>query len=141
MQIGLANCTKSKRQQASRPAELYMESPLFRKIRAYCEMNHDRWYILSAKHHLLAPDGPVIDPYDETLSGTAVNQKRAWARETFEQLSARGLLGDDTQLVIHAGRDYYDELLPLLEETRVSIQIPTKGLRMGETLAWYNDQL
>jgi hypothetical protein len=35
MEIGLVSCTKSKSEQAARPAELYMESALFRKARKY----------------------------------------------------------------------------------------------------------
>lgn len=62
MEIGLVSYTKSKREQASRPAELYMESAFFRKAREYVEANHDQWFILSAKHGLLEPDGPPIEP-------------------------------------------------------------------------------
>ncbi|MFB9570731.1 DUF6884 domain-containing protein, partial [Saccharopolyspora hordei] len=67
--IGLVSCTKSKREYATKPANLYLESAFFRKARKYAEANHDSWYILSAKYHLLNPDGPTIEPYDETLSG------------------------------------------------------------------------
>ncbi|SDN40187.1 hypothetical protein SAMN05192554_13313 [Haloarchaeobius iranensis] len=44
-------------------------------------------------------------------------------------------------LVVHAGKAYYEELLPKLEATLVSIEIPTEGLMFGETLAWYNEHL
>jgi len=141
MDIGLVSCTKSKREQSSKPADLYMESAFFRKARAYVEANHDAWYILSAKHRLLAPDGPAIEPYDETLSGASVERKREWSQEIYEQLHHGGLLVADNRLVFHAGRDYYDELLPLLEDTPVQIETPTDGLRYGETLSWYNERL
>lgn len=64
------SCTKRKREQAGKPADLYMESAFFRKAREYAKANHDEWYILSAKHHLVLPDGPPIEPYDDTLSGS-----------------------------------------------------------------------
>jgi hypothetical protein len=53
------------------------------------------------------------------------------------------VLTDSTRLVLHAGRDYYDELIPLLNDADATITIdtPTAGLRSGETLAWYNDRL
>ena len=51
MEIGLVSCTKSKREQAANPAELYMESTFFQKAREYVKTNHDAWYILFAKHH------------------------------------------------------------------------------------------
>ena len=41
--------------------------------------------------------------------------------------------------MIHAGKSYYEALLPLFENDPVSIEIPTKGLQIGETLAWYNN--
>jgi len=139
--IGLVSCTKSKREDQAKPAELYMESPLFRKARKYVEANHDDWFILSAKHHLLDPDGQAIEPYDETLSGASVDTKREWSRTLYDQLQQEGLLTDGNKLVFHAGRDYYDELLPLLQDTPVQSATPTDGLPFGQTLAWYNEHL
>ena len=141
MEIGLVSCTKSKRRQASEPADLYMESASFTKAREYVETNHDQWYILSAKHHLLEPHGPPVKPYDETLSGASIDRKREWASTVFEQLRAEGVWEDGNRLVFHAGRDYHDELHPLLADTPVTVAVPTDGLQYGETLAWYNDRL
>ncbi len=141
MEVGLVSCTKSKREKAAKPKDLYLESAFFRKARQYVEANHDAWYILSAKHHLLDPDGDPIEPYDETLSGASVEMKREWAATVFKQLRAEDLLGDGTQFVFHAGRDYYEELIPLLFETNVEFTVSTDGLQFGETLAWYNDRI
>ena len=140
-EIGFVSCTKSKREQAAKPADLYMESAFFKKARRYAEANHDEWYILSAKHHLLLPDGPPIEPYDETLSQASVDTKRAWAQTVYQQLQEHGLLADGNRLVFHAGRDYYDELIPLLDEANIAVETPTDGLQYGETLAWYNEHL
>ena len=140
MEIGLISCTKSKRNQPAQPQELYMESPLFRKVRAYAERVHDEWYILSAKHHLLEPDGPPIAPYEETLTNAGINQRHKWAQTVYDQLTANDLLQSGTTLVIHAGKAYYEPLLPLLETDPVTIEIPTEGLQIGDTLAWYNNQ-
>lgn len=139
MEIGFLSCTKSKRNHAAKPGDLYIDSPFFRKAREYAESNHDTWYILSAKYHLLDPDGPSIKPYDKTLSGAGVKEKREWAQTVHKQLQKEGLVSTNNTFVFHAGRDYYDELLPLLENSPLEIEIPTDGLRYGETLAWYND--
>ncbi|WP_418280493.1 DUF6884 domain-containing protein [Halorubrum sp. DTA98] len=141
MEIGLVSCTRSKREQPTKPADLYMESSLFAKAREYVELNHDAWYILSAKHHLLDPDGPPIEPYDETLSGALVERKRDWAHTIYGELQEEGLLSQDNRLVFHAGRAYTDELLPLLDDSPVTVETPTDGLQIGETLAWYNERL
>lgn len=130
---------KSRREGAAQPKDLYLESAFFRKARQYVEANHDVWCILSAKHSLLDPDGDPIDPYDETLSGASAGTKREWAETVFEQLREEGLLADGNLLVFHAGRDYDEELTPLLSETPAEFTVPTDGLQFGETLAWYNN--
>ncbi|MBX0325679.1 hypothetical protein EGH21_21925 [Halomicroarcula sp. F13] len=143
MEIGLVSCTKSKREDAAPPQDLYDGSAFFRKARQYARANHDDWYILSAKHGLLEPDGKPIEPYDDTLSGASVERKRDWSETVDTQLQDKGLLRDGTQFVFHAGRDYYDELIPLLDDAdaTISIETPTDGLQYGETLVWYNDHL
>lgn len=143
MEIGLVSCTKSKRGHAAPPQDLYDESAFFRKARQYARANHDGWYILSAKHGLLEPDGEPIEPYDDTLSGASVERKRDWSEMVYTQIHDKGLLTDGARLVFHAGRDYYDELIPLLDDAdaTITIETPTDGLQYGETLAWYNDLL
>jgi hypothetical protein len=141
MDIGLVGCTDDKADQAAKPADLYMESTLFQRRREYAEQNHDTWYILSAKHQLLNPYGPVIEPYDETLKGAPVAKKREWSRMIQTQLQNEGLLTEGNRLVFHAGRDYYEELIPLIEDSPVEIETPVDGLRIGPTIAWYNEQL
>lgn len=114
-----------------------MESVLFRKARRYCEEFHDNWYVLSAKHGLLEPDGPEIAPYDIALSDLTVEARREWGVEVTEELRRRSVT--DERLVIHAGKDYYEPLLNALGG--VEYEIPTEGLRYGESLSWYNEQL
>lgn len=141
LEVGLVSCTKTKRDEPSQPKDLYDPSALFRKVRAYCQQTHDEWYVLSAKHGLLDPDGPPIEPYDETLTNAPVAQKREWAGRVAAELDEAGLLTPNTELVIHAGKAYYEELLPHLDDTPVDVTIPTEGLMIGETLAWYNDRI
>ncbi|MFB6145483.1 MAG: DUF6884 domain-containing protein [Candidatus Nanohaloarchaea archaeon] len=136
MEIGLVSCSKSKKDEPSKPGELYTESALFRKAKRHAENKHDNWFILSAKHHLLDPEGEEIEPYDETLRDKGVDEKKQWSRKVLEQLKENDLL--EHQLVIHAGKDYYKYLLPLLEEAGATYRIPTKGLSQGQTMRWYN---
>jgi len=135
-EVGLVSCVKTKRDEPTTPKDLYT-SPYFEKMRSYAEQYHNDWWILSAKHGLIDPDGDPIEPYDETLSGARVATKREWAERAADQLDEQGLLSEDVTLVFHAGKDYYDELLPLIEESGVIIEIPTEGLAIGETQAWY----
>lgn len=139
-EIGLVSCVKTKRDSAAPPQDLYISS-YFEKMREYAERNHDEWLIMSAKHGILEPGGDPIEPYEQTLNGTPVAERRQWARDVFEDLVQKGLLGGDVTLVVHAGKSYYGELLPLLKDTAVSVEIPTDGLQIGDTLAWYNERL
>lgn len=139
LDVGLVSCTKSKKETASTPAVLYEPSPLFRKAREYCRTHHDEWYILSAKHGLLEPDGPKIDPYDKTLNNASKGQRTSWSQQVLEQLQNHDLL--DGTLYFHAGQKYYDQLLSLLDEKNVDYELPVKGLRMGETMNWYDERL
>jgi hypothetical protein len=140
IEIGLVSCVKTKRDEPAPPKDLYT-SDYFEKMRSYAEHYHDDWWILSAKHGLLDPDSDPIEPYDETLSGARVATKREWAKRVADQLDEQGLLSEDVRLVFHAGKDYYGELLPLIENGRVSIEIPTEGLYIGEKKAWYKERI
>jgi hypothetical protein len=140
-EIGLVSCVKSKQENAAIPKNLYT-SDYFHKMRRYAEQTHDEWWILSAKHGLLNPDGDPINPYDDTLTGASVTRKREWAKQVVSELREAGILDGNTHLVIHAGKSYYGELLPLLGDSDVAeITIPTEGLAIGETLAWYKERL
>lgn len=140
VEIGLVSCTKSKRDSAVPPRELYQPSALFRKASTHAERNHDDWYILSAKHGLLAPDGPAIEPYDETLTDATVAERETWAKRVETQLRDADLLRDDVTLVFHAGRKYTEPLTEDITDAVADIRIPTEGLPFGKTLAWYNEQ-
>jgi len=138
VEIGLVSCVKTKRDEPAQPKDLYT-SDYFDKMRVYAEQYHDEWYILSAKHGLLDPDGEPIEPYEETLRNYSKAQKREWASRVAGQMRERGLLEAGTTLVIHAGKDYYVELLPRIED--MTVEIPTEGLGIGEKQAWYKERL
>lgn len=76
-EIGLVSCTKTKLEEPARPRELYSPSSLFSKASDYCEREHDAWFVLSAKYGLLDPDGPPVEPYDETFIYMTVDEREA----------------------------------------------------------------
>ena len=139
-EIGLVSCVKTKRDHPAKPAELYT-SPYFEKMRTYAEREHDEWWILSAKHGLLAPDGKPIKPYEKTLNDAGVAERREWAESVVEQMASEGLLDRPGQFVIHAGKAYYEDLVAQLKEKDgVDVEIPTEGLAFGETQSWYKER-
>lgn len=130
MRIGLVACTKQKQPCACAAREMYLPSALFRKASAYCSQEYDSWYILSAKYGLLSPD-EIIMPYDKTLKTMSKLERDAWGQKVSVQL---GELGDH-QYFAHGGLDY---LKPL---SGVNIVNVLAGLRIGERLHWYDEQL
>lgn len=139
-EIGLVSCVKTKRAHPAKPADLYT-SPYFEKMRTYAEREHDEWWILSAKHGLLNPDGEPIEPYEETLTNAGVKERRAWADSVVSEMELEGLFGGSVTFVVHAGKAYYEDLAPRLERHEsVDVEIPTKGLAFGETQAWYKER-
>lgn len=102
-EIGLVSCVKTKQDSAAIPKALYTSS-YFEKMRSYAEEYHDEWFILSAEHGLLRPEGDPIEPCDFTLRDVSRAERREWAQQVFEELDDQGLLEEDTTLVIHAGK-------------------------------------
>lgn len=134
-EIGLVSCVDSKLDRPAQPKDLYT-SPYFEKMRAYAEQCHDDWPILSAKHGVLEPNGSPIEPYD-----IGIDERRAWAEEVATELAERGLLPAHTKFVLHAGKKYYEELLPHLREAGIAFEILTEGLGIGKKQARYNEHL
>ncbi|MEF8814202.1 MAG: DUF6884 domain-containing protein, partial [Halovenus sp.] len=83
----------------------------------------------------------LYEPSDKTLNNASVEEQRVWSHTILEQLRERDLLVEGNTLVIHAGVSCYEELLPLLDDEPVEVKVPTEGLRMGETLSWYNERI
>jgi hypothetical protein len=131
---------KSKRATAEPAAELYT-SPLFRGARAAVESSCDRWYILSALHGLVSPDG-VLEPYEKTLTTASVTERREWTDRVLVQLVQT--VGPDLQgktFEIHAGRAYEGfGLSHGLRSAGAVVNLPLEGLTQGERLGWYKQR-
>jgi hypothetical protein len=137
--IGLVGCVKSKRGYPTPAGDLYT-SALFSGRRRWVQASCSRWYILSAKHGLVAP-GQVLDPYDETLTTQGSLARRAWAARVLVQL--REALGDIGRydFEIHAGAAYVGHGLHAgLVSGGAGVTLPAAGLSLGRQLALYRDQ-
>lgn len=130
--IFLVACVKEKLPHAAPARELY-RSTWFTKARSYVESQGDAWFILSAKHGVVEPDRR-IDPYDCTLLAMPSAQRRVWADNVAEQLSAIVAPGDE--VVFLAGARYRDKLISALEGRGVIVRVPMQGLGIGQQLHW-----
>jgi len=134
--IGLVGCVKSKLDHPAAARDLYT-SPLFFGRRTWVEGSCDRWFIISAKHGLVAPD-QRLEPYEYTLKGKGVAIKRAWAERVLGQIDGetgpvRGLTFE-----LHAGKEYLDFGLEAgLRVRGAHVEKPVDGVGFGKQLKFY----
>jgi hypothetical protein len=136
--VVLVSCVKSKLRTAAPARELYSRSPWFRTARMIVETSGVPWFILSAKHGLIALDR-VTAPYELTLKGLGRDKRRVWAGRALKELLPA--LSSRRRVVIFAGREYRDFLIAPLESAGVTVEVPMAHLRQGEQLAWLSEQL
>src|SRR3546814_14699200 len=72
--VFLVACVAAKLDRPAPARDLYA-SPWFQKARAYVERQGGAWFILSAKHGLIAPE-TVIAPYAETLGAMKAGDRK-----------------------------------------------------------------
>ena len=140
MKIGLLASAKQKQPCASYAKDMYKASPLFSAAYQYTSQIYDRLYLLSAKHYLLHPD-EVIEPYDAALNKMPAKERRDWAREVVIRMKERIPMHTVEAIYIHAGRPYWQYLIPLLEQEQYQCFKPIKGMNVGEQQRWYRDQV
>ena len=127
----LVACVGKKCGHAMPAKELYL-SDWFGRARAFVERHEGRWFILSAKWGLVAPE-QSIEPYDQTLNEMAIAQRRQWAHNVQSQMDVSLPLRG--RCVVLAGRRYREFLMPYLAE-RYTVEVPMEGLAIGRQLQW-----
>jgi hypothetical protein len=132
--IALVACVGKKNTTPMPARDLYI-SNWFRKASVYAAHVANRWYILSAKYGLVAPD-TVIKPYNETLNKMGMAARRAWARRVIKNL--RYVLHPGNCVVILAGSRYRQDLIGPIRQMGCTIEVPMDGFRIGEQLRWLN---
>lgn len=131
----LIGCVRTKRAVAAPAADLFV-SPLFAGRRGHALKTGKRWYILSAKYGLLAPDD-VIGPYDVYLADQSASYRRAWGEFVAAQLDRLEPGLRCRKVEVHAGAAYVDPLRQPLTNLGATITTPLAHLALGEQLAWY----
>lgn len=135
--LALVSCGKNKLSREAKAKELYI-GELFKKARNNAETNYDKWLILSALHGVVDPES-LIEPYDYTLIGKTKEVVKLWSDEVFVKI--KETIGRDTIIHIYAGNDYRKFLIPLLESEGYTVDVPLKGLGIGQQLGWYKNNL
>ena len=135
--VYLVSCVSKKRSNRAPARDLYL-SDWFIKARTYVEAFGVPWFILSAEHGLVAPDEP-LEPYEKTLNTMSVSDRRRWAEKVINQMSEK--MPKARSVVFLAGQRYREFLEDHLRNQGVTVEVPMRGLRIGEQLAWLSAQM
>ena len=135
--VYLVSCVSKKRSNRAPARDLYL-SDWFIKARTYVEATGASWFILSAEHGLVAPDD-LLEPYEKTLNTMSVSDRRRWAEKVINQMSEK--MPKAKSVVFLAGQRYREFLVDHLRNQGVSVEVPMRGLRIGEQLAWLSAQM
>jgi hypothetical protein len=131
----LVSCVKSKLSHAA-PARALYTSTWFRKVRDIVEASGARWFILSSRYGLVAPDVEIA-PYDYTLKTLGVTDRRAWATDVLDKLLPE--MAGVKRAVMFAGHRYREFLIEPLERRGIKVDVPMETLTRGEQLAWLSE--
>jgi hypothetical protein len=128
----LVSCVSQKQSTDALASDLYI-SPWFLAAREYVKAADGPWFILSAMHGLVSPSKRIAT-YNQTLVNMKIAQRRAWASGVVTQMDH--YLPDARVVVVFAGVRYREFLMEYLER-RFSVEVPLRGLRIGEQLQWF----
>lgn len=128
----LVSCSSKKKNGIYPARELY-DSAMFDGARNFAENRADSWKILSAKHHLIAPDD-VIETYDLALTNMTILERQDWALQTFRQIER--VASPEDKMIFLAGHPYREFLVPMLKSRGHPIAAPMSHLGIGKQIAW-----
>lgn len=132
----LISCVSQKLKKKSQARDLYI-SDWFSKAKTYADILGDQWMILSAKHGLLEPE-TMIEPYERSLYECKREERKIWAKKVAGEIESKIPFG--STIIILAGNIYREFLIPLLEEN-YSIEIPMKGLKIGQQKSFLKEKI
>lgn len=132
--IVLISCVSKKLDRKSTAESIYTSS-LFKKNLTYAKsLKPNEIFILSAKYGLLKLTDE-IEPYNKTLNKMRSKEIEEWSKEVINQLKSVADLKND-KFTFLAGDKYRKHLLTELSQ----VEIPMKGLKIGEQLQWLTKQ-
>jgi len=133
--VVLVSCVKSKLSHSA-PARALYTSAWFRKVRDIVEASGARWFVLSSRYGLVAPDVEIA-PYDYTLNTLGVAERRTWATSVLDKLLPE--MAREKRVVMFAGHHYREFLVEPLRQRGIEVDVPMINLTRGEQLAWLSE--
>jgi hypothetical protein len=133
--VALVSCVKSKLPRCAAARALYT-SAWFRKVRDIVEASGARWFVLSSRYGLVAPDVEIA-PYDYTLNDLGVAERQQWAARVLDKLLPE--MTSEKRVVMFAGHRYREFLVEPLWRAGIEVQVPMAHLTRGAQLAWLSE--
>lgn len=136
----LVGCGKRKSPSPCRADELYRGS-LFRKRIEYAKRSGWPYFIVSAKHGLVAPQTPIA-PYDLTVAELGTLDLFAWSLGVVQALVSQLSEPFDRRrflVELHMGSDYAEPIRSLLPAVGINCDWPVRGMSQGEQMHWYTE--
>lgn len=136
--VFLVGCSESKRAEASPAEELYTSS----RFRLCREVAHvaDSWYVLSAKHGLMAP-ATQVKPYDRSIGDLTTEERQQWTTLVVSQIAKA--VGKDCTITFLCDTEYSSAVSRELIEKGFSVRLPfdnrTRSGKVGLLQAWLCD--
>lgn len=96
-------------------------SAWFHKARDLIEASGARWFVLSSRYGLVAPETEIA-PYDYTPNTLGVAERRLWAAKVLEKLVPE--IRDERHVVMLAGARYREFLIEPLERLGLTVVVP-----------------
>jgi hypothetical protein len=133
--VVLVSCVKSKLSHPAPARELYT-SVWFQKVRNIVEASGARWFVLSSRYGLVAPDVEIA-PYDYTLYALGVSERKVWAANVLDKLLPE--IASEKRVVMFAIHRYREFLIEPLRQRGIEVEVPMANLTRGEQLAWLSE--
>jgi|SRR5579872_2387815 len=137
--IGLVTASRHERGTICRASEQYDPSPIFRRARDYCLRTFGEWYIVSVRHHLLAPQR-VIGPGELALLALNAEERACWAEHVTRDLTDRASRSaEPIVFALYASQRCADALMRAAPS--LTFELPLSGMGLRERLQWYDARL
>lgn len=139
MRLALVACA-SARDHGPAPAEQLYASALFHARRRHVARRCDRWFVLTPRYGLVAPDA-LVEAETTRLADLPAGDRAAWAEAVLAELDEHVGRLSGWVVEMHAGAAFCDSgLVDGLQQRGASVARPVAGLGQGRQLAWYREQ-
>jgi hypothetical protein len=135
----LISCSKSKSNKPVFAHKMYTGDISFKSTNVALFDGIPIFYLSSRYGLVVSSD--IIEPYDEYIGDKTVPQRKKWASMIIEQMSDSNLLEKTTEIIIYAGNQYREFIVPYLEERGIKVVVPLENMGNGKQKRVLNQKI